>query len=372
MSGNPIKGVIFDFGRVISQPKPPELFRQYERELGLKPGDFIRLVDEGDELALAVTGAITADELWQRVGPRLGLHTPSALAAFRQRFFADERLDPGVLALLRRLRGRYKTALLSNAPDDLPEWLERLGIAGLFDVIVVSALEGVAKPDPRIYHLTLERLGIAPREAVFVDDAARNVTAAAAVGIHAVHFTTRDEVERQLAALLDRRPLAVHISPPLPPDYAPLADLCRAVAGERWWSPVMMLAQHTSPVEMACLCDDPEDIVRVARVGGEVAGISLLLQPEPAPLHHTAELSLVVAPRFRRHGIGRALIEAVLAAGRERGVEVVRAWVCAANGGGRALLEGLAFTEEARLRGELRRPDGRLCDMLIYSRRLWA
>ena len=68
---------------------------------------------------------------------------------------------------------------------------------------MVSAEEGAAKPDPAIYRIALRRLGVKPREAVFVDDVAANVEAACALGMHGVQFHTREQtiadVDRILA-----------------------------------------------------------------------------------------------------------------------------------------------------------------------------
>jgi HAD superfamily hydrolase (TIGR01509 family) len=55
---------------------------------------------------------------------------------------------------------------------------------------VVSGHEGVMKPDPAIFHLTCERFGLSPQEALFVDDSARNIAAAKDLGFHVHHFTT--------------------------------------------------------------------------------------------------------------------------------------------------------------------------------------
>lgn len=76
--------------------------------------------------------------------------------------------------------------------------------AALFDRfrdIVVSGDERLVKPDAAIYRLALDRFGLAPEEAVFVDDTPANVDAAAALGIHAVHFTTAESFRADLARL---------------------------------------------------------------------------------------------------------------------------------------------------------------------------
>jgi putative hydrolase of the HAD superfamily len=200
-----IKAIIFDFGRVISAQKPAALFRRYEDELGLEPDTINRLMFDSDVWREAQIGRKTADEYWREIGPALGLHTPEAIAAFRQRyFFVNESLNEGVVDLIRRLRGRYTLAVLSNAPPSLAGWLADWGILDLFDAVIGSGDVGLAKPDPAIYRLTLDRLGVAPHEAVFIDDHLPNVAAARALGIHGIHFTTAEalvsELDRKLTA----------------------------------------------------------------------------------------------------------------------------------------------------------------------------
>ena len=79
----------------------------------------------------------------------------------------------------------------------LPDWpfLEK------FDGVVVSGLERLVKPDPRIYRLFCERYGFAPESCVFVDDNLANVVAARSVGMHAVHFTSPGELRKEFKTL---------------------------------------------------------------------------------------------------------------------------------------------------------------------------
>lgn len=63
---------------------------------------------------------------------------------------------------------------------------------------------GIAKPDPKIYKMVIEKLGIAPEEMVFVDDLSRNIEAARKLGMHAIHFQKRDEVIAELQKLLGK------------------------------------------------------------------------------------------------------------------------------------------------------------------------
>jgi putative hydrolase of the HAD superfamily len=199
-----IKAVIFDFGRVISAQKPMSLFRRYEEDLGLAPGTINPIMFGSAAWQDTLLGHRTAEEFWHAIGPKLNLHTPEAVDAFRRRYHADEALNEGVLALARRLRGRYKLAVLSNSPPGLAQWLADWGIGDLFDTVFCSGDEGVVKPDPAAFQITLERLGVVPEEAVFIDDTPGHVEAARALGLHGTVFTTAEALSDELGALLTR------------------------------------------------------------------------------------------------------------------------------------------------------------------------
>jgi epoxide hydrolase-like predicted phosphatase len=95
--------------------------------------------------------------------------------------------------------------LLSNAfPAQVETILDQYGIdvRAEFDVYVNSALVGLSKPDPSIYRLTLERLDVEPKQAVFLDDLVRNVDSAREVGIHAIQFVNPQTSLADLEALL--------------------------------------------------------------------------------------------------------------------------------------------------------------------------
>ena len=68
----------------------------------------------------------------------------------------------------------------------------------MFDVTIFSAEVGLVKPDARIYRLTLEKLGVEPEEAVFVDDFIENVEGAQAVGMKAIHFKSSQQAQQAL------------------------------------------------------------------------------------------------------------------------------------------------------------------------------
>jgi putative hydrolase of the HAD superfamily len=197
-----IKGIIFDFGRVISAPKPLSLFRRYEDDLGLKHDMINRIMFDLDIWQEVMLGEKTIDEYWTEIGPLLGLQRPEDIEAFRRRYRDDEAINSGVLDLIQQLHASYKLAVLSNAPAGLTRWLADWGILDLFEVVFCSGDEGVVKPDPASYRQVLERLHIAAREAVFIDDTFSHVTAARAQGLHGIHFKTAKALKIELGKLI--------------------------------------------------------------------------------------------------------------------------------------------------------------------------
>jgi putative hydrolase of the HAD superfamily len=201
-----IKAIIFDFGRVISGQKPLSLFRNYEDELGLEPGTINSIMFDSEAWQDALVGRKTVEEFWHEIGPELGLNSVDEVDAFRHRYRADEEINQGVLDLIHRLHGNYKLAVLSNSPPGLSKWLADWNMLNFFKVVFCSGDEGMAKPDPEAFELTLERLGLKPNEAVFIDDTREHVEAARKLGLQGILFTTAEKLEEELDLLLRKNP----------------------------------------------------------------------------------------------------------------------------------------------------------------------
>lgn len=109
----------------------------------------------------------------------------------------------GSWALMERLRARGHPihAITNWSAETWPVGVAahpRLGTA--FGVTVVSGQERVLKPDPRIFAILCERAGVAPGQALFIDDSPRNVAGARAFGMQAIHFTDPAALEADLTA----------------------------------------------------------------------------------------------------------------------------------------------------------------------------
>jgi putative hydrolase of the HAD superfamily len=94
--------------------------------------------------------------------------------------------------------------LTNNVREWEPHWRTKLPIDDIFETVVDSAFVGFRKPDPRIYAIALERLGLPAEACAFVDDLERNVAAARELGFHGVEFRDTAQAIAELDALLGR------------------------------------------------------------------------------------------------------------------------------------------------------------------------
>jgi len=196
-----IKAVIFDLGGVLVRTEDRAPRDRLAKRFGLDGLALEKLVFE-DQDKRAQLGLVSAEQHWLAICDQLGL--PEAESwALQQGFWGGDYLDTGLVEMLRGLRGKFRTGLLSNAFSDLRHYLTDVWkIADAFDEIIISAEVGIAKPDPRIYALALERLGVDAGEAVFVDDFIENIQAAQAAGLRGIHFRSAQQARRELQALL--------------------------------------------------------------------------------------------------------------------------------------------------------------------------
>ncbi len=102
-----------------------------------------------------------------------------------------------ILAALRD-RGTPLYALTNWSAETFPHARARFDFLTWFEAILVSGEEGVKKPDPAFFQLLFERHGLAPDTSLFIDDSARNVAAARALGMEAVHFTSAARLRADL------------------------------------------------------------------------------------------------------------------------------------------------------------------------------
>lgn len=212
MTRRGIRAVLFDYGGVLTE--------------GM--GGLFQALTEGSGASIPELGALLlgpygedGDHIWHRLergevpfqavcdwardeatgrGWRLDLSSLPHLVA-------NLAIRHGALDRVRQLRASgYRTALVTNNVREFSvAWKSEQAFAGLFDVIIDSCEAGLRKPDARIYQLTLERLGAAPGDSVFLDDFLVNVEGARRVGMHGILVgedwpSAFDELEALLTA----------------------------------------------------------------------------------------------------------------------------------------------------------------------------
>ncbi|MEV6944406.1 HAD-IA family hydrolase [Streptomyces sp. NPDC051172] len=198
----PFDAVLCDVDNVIRSYDPSGL-HALERAAGLAEGTTAKVAFAPETGLPVLLGRVDLQEWVQAIAEGLAGLVPEATAwdlgtaLLESPFSADET----VVSLLRRARTRLPLVLVSNATVRLEDDLTALGLADLADEVVNSARVGLAKPDPRIYRLAAGLAGVRPERCLFVDDTEENTEAAAALGMHPVHFRTAADLERALEPL---------------------------------------------------------------------------------------------------------------------------------------------------------------------------
>lgn len=208
----PVRAVLWDFGGVILT-SPFEAFARYERETGL-PKDFIRRLNSNNPhdnaWARLERGDVDMDgfaELFEAEARALGQRLDGR--AVIGLLSGDVR--PEMVAALRAVRGRYRTACLTNnvrsgSGPGMARSAEKAAqiaeIMRLFDEVIESSRVGVRKPEPRFYQIACERLGVAPEESVFLDDLGINLKPARAMGMRTIKVDSPAQAIAELESVL--------------------------------------------------------------------------------------------------------------------------------------------------------------------------
>jgi putative hydrolase of the HAD superfamily len=200
-----IRAVMFDFGGVLST-SPFEAFARLETEQGLPEG-FVRSVNATDPDANAWAqlerGEISMDAFglkWAAEARSLG-HDVDGRAVLATLGGA---IRPQMVAAVTSCRTRYKTACLTNnfASVESHPSEEVAAVYALFDAVLESRVLGVRKPDPRFYELACAAVGVAPEEAVFLDDLGVNLKPARALGMRTIKVADPDVALTELEQVL--------------------------------------------------------------------------------------------------------------------------------------------------------------------------
>lgn len=201
------RAVIFDLGGVVLE-SPFGVIAEYEREHGIASGTLARVAaystgDDGPWQQLE-RGQIDLPAFCEAFDRRLAAAGAALACAPLMARIADRlAVRAEVLEVVRGLRGRYTVAALTNiwhSDDALGRTLQMLRPE--FDVFVESWRVGMRKPEPAIYHEACRLVGVAPVQAVFLDDIGANLVPARAIGMHTIRFHSGAQALGELRAAL--------------------------------------------------------------------------------------------------------------------------------------------------------------------------
>lgn len=210
-----LRGLIVDYGGVLTTPVTTSM-SVWAGEDGVDEEEFRAVLAQwfgatyGDESAdsplhAMERGEITVAAFERELAARLRTRSggPVGAEGLVARMFAGFEREPVMYELVRAARAAgLRTCLLSNSwgdsysRDDWPE---------LFDAVVISGEVGMRKPEPRIYHLALRRLGLPAGECVFVDDIPVNTSSAAQLGMVGITHESPERTAEELEAAVGLR-----------------------------------------------------------------------------------------------------------------------------------------------------------------------
>jgi putative hydrolase of the HAD superfamily len=208
-----IQAVISDFGGVLTSPLVDSFAAVQEssgismRALGTAMAA-IAVRDGVNPLFELETGRLTEAAFLGALERELSrqLSREVRLDGFGERWFARLHPNEPLIGLMSSLRDRgYKLAICTNNVREWEQrWRSKLPVDEIFDVVVDSAFVGFRKPEPRIYEITLERLGVPAGAALFIDDLELNCQAASELGMTSVWFRSNEQAIEEIETALAR------------------------------------------------------------------------------------------------------------------------------------------------------------------------
>jgi len=213
-----IRGVICDFGGVLTQPLN-QAFTAVQEASGIPTETLgvamarVAAADGAHPLFELETGHLSEREFLTRLGSAVSaeLARDVELHGFSEAYFANLHPNHELIDYMRSLRARgLRMAICTNNVREWePLWRSKLPVDEIFHEVIDSGFVGMRKPEPGIYELALERLGLSAPEGLFVDDTEINCQAARELGMAAVWFRSSEqaiaEIEEALAGASSER-----------------------------------------------------------------------------------------------------------------------------------------------------------------------
>ena len=201
-----IKTIIFDFGGVLYQTPDFSRLKRWNKVFGLQEDPEISAIladpNEAEFMQKMFRGEISEDAIWQMMTEKWHI-SDALIKKFKRNISSKRKLNKPMAQLLGELHQRYQTGILSNAGNQTRSLMvDVLGLDKLVEDIIISAEEGVIKPESAIYEIALSRLNAAPETTLFLDDYLPNVEAARKLGMAAVQFIDNQQATSEIRTFL--------------------------------------------------------------------------------------------------------------------------------------------------------------------------
>lgn len=194
-----IRAIIFDWAGVFCSPGEPFSHPELTKQTGLT-------VDEMGAKTLDIqnkyyTNQIQGDEFWNQILKLFKLKslTPTNLNIA---YLASYAISPKMLELAATLKNKYQTMLLSNLTAEMMEdIIKKFAVKNYFHHTIFSNEVGLMKPDPAIFRLANERLGVPTSQTIFIDDSQTNIRVAKTLGFQIILFKNHEQCLNELKQL---------------------------------------------------------------------------------------------------------------------------------------------------------------------------
>lgn len=187
-----IRAVLFDFGGVLAEEGFRNGLRHMARDSGLEPDEFFEQVRDSISRSGYLTGRCSEALFWEKVRAQSGISGSDE--ALRQIILERFLIRDWMVDLVKRLReAQVRVVILSDQTNWLDELNEWYGFFVLFERVYNSFHLGKSKSDRTLFLDVLKDMGLVPEEALFIDDTSGHVERARSMGLHAIHYRTREQ-----------------------------------------------------------------------------------------------------------------------------------------------------------------------------------
>ncbi len=197
-----ITTILLDVGGVLARTKSTSARKPWEKKLHLLPRQLTREISKIQPAKEATVGLVTAEKIWQNVAEKYSINTTD-LAQLRIDYFKGEKLNKEFYTYIQKLHKNYKIVLFTNAWDDAREiYTSKYHLDKICDQMIISAEEGLRKPNKKFYYRAIELLNVKPQEVIYVDDRMENIKVGKQIGFNSILFNYTGHVIDQINKLI--------------------------------------------------------------------------------------------------------------------------------------------------------------------------